>query len=110
VPSVPSVPSVPGAAGYGWCGFSAAQDTRGLVDHGREVVDVGREPRRGDGVEHRVGERQRGGVAPQQALARQGVAAGQAQLVGRVVEADDGAPARPDRREACSSHQAARPS
>jgi geranylgeranyl diphosphate synthase type I len=58
------------------------QDARRLREHSGEVVDVGRDPDRGDGAERPVGERQRRRVAIDDV---RGALPGVPQLIGRAV-------------------------
>jgi hypothetical protein len=65
------------------------QHPRGFRQHGFEVVDIGRNPQCRDGRERTAGEREGGRVRLDDPAAP---ALGDAQLVGRAVEADHGPP------------------
>jgi len=72
------------------------QHPRRLGHHGREVIDVGRRPHRGDGRERAVGERQGGGITLDDPP---GPGPRVAQLVGREVQPDHRPPGGGQRAE-----------
>jgi hypothetical protein len=75
---------------------AGAQHPRRLREHRPDVVDVGVHERGGDAVERAGGERQRERVGLHERHVRR---RGDAQLVGRQVDADEPAPLRRDRVE-----------